>query len=89
MSYIYIQNRYYSEYSVEALVDALEESDKLRALEEMARDVPWSNRSPEFQERLEWQREKAGHRAETALFLLGEHFLEHIQQGIIENMEEK
>ena len=88
MSYIYINDTYYSAYSVECLIDALEESEKMRALEEMARDVPWSRRSPEFQQRLERQRAKAGERAETALFLLGDHFMEHIQKGILEHMKE-
>ena len=88
MSSVNIAGQYYGEWSVNVFLEALELSDKLRALEEEAATVPYSRRSPEFTARLNRLRKKAGESAETTLFLLGDQFLRHIQEGILKKMEE-
>ena len=86
MSYIYINDKYMSQWSVETLVEAIEASDLARAMYEEGKDVPYKHRSEEFNRRLERAEMHAEAACERAIYLLGDFLLETIQEGIKEHM---
>lgn len=86
MSYIYINDKYMSQWSVETLVEAMEASDIARNMYEEAKEVPYKHRSKEFNRRLESAEAHAEVACERAIFLLGDFLLETIQEGIKEHM---